>query len=79
MDRRNPPAIEHRDIGDLVKKVEALAADARRYQYLKSKLFWDDERDGGPGGRYWLAIFATTNRPDFDALVDSQANRGSVT
>lgn len=72
------PPMPHLDIGDLVEKVTALRADALRYRYLKSKLYWDDERDGGPGGRYWFSVFAKTNRPDFDALIDSQAKPAGV-
>lgn len=63
--------IEHRDITGLIQQVEKLRADADRYAYLKAHMFWDDERDFGPGGRYWVAIRAETNRPDIDALIDS--------
>jgi hypothetical protein len=64
-------------IRKLLNERDALLIEATRYRYLKSIMYWDDERDFGPGGRYWLALLAKERKPDIDALIDSQASGGT--
>lgn len=60
---------------DHIKQLERQLAEARkdaeRYRWLKPRWYWDDERDMGPGGRYWVAISVKKGRPQLDAAIDS--------
>ena len=52
---------------------ERLKADAARYQHLKSLAVFNDERDMGPGGRWWIALWVDRRPVDntLDAATDA--------
>jgi hypothetical protein len=45
--------------------------DAERYQHLAKIAHWEDERDMGPGGRYWISIMVDKGKPTFEKAVDA--------
>ena len=45
--------------------------DAERYHHLAKIVRWEDERDMGPGGRYWISIMVDKGKPTFQEAVDA--------
>jgi len=66
----HPPSAE---LARLRAENERLKADAARYQHLKSLAVFNDERDMGPGGRWWIALWVDRRPVDntLDAATDA--------
>jgi hypothetical protein len=45
--------------------------DALRYRKLAKVAHWEDERDMGPGGRYWISVLVSEGNPTFNEAIDS--------
>ncbi len=56
----------------LQEEVARLKPDAERWRALK--WHWDDERDMGPGGRWWCSIMCD-NKPATPAAAIDQARK----
>lgn len=54
-------------------EVEALRADAERYRHLRSRAYWVDERDMGPGGLWsmYVSVDLAPAASDGDAALDA--------
>ncbi|MEZ2310807.1 hypothetical protein AB6809_29605 [Paraburkholderia sp. RCC_158] len=62
-----PPAMSRR----VVKVIEATSEDAERYRFLRDHAHWEDERDCGPGGRWWVSVNVKKGRPNMEKAVDA--------
>ena len=70
-----PPSDE---LARLRAENERLKADAARYQHLKSIAGFNDERDMGPGGHWWIAVRVDRRPVDntLDAAIDAAMAQG---
>jgi hypothetical protein len=48
------------------------AEDAERYRWLRDHAHWEDERDCGPGGRWWVSVSVKRGHPSMDKAVDAE-------
>ena len=55
----------------LLDRLEAAEKDAQRWRWLRDKARWEDERDMGPGGRWWAAVLVKRGNPTLDAAIDA--------
>lgn len=48
-----------------------LRKDAERFLALERIVHWEQERDMGPGGRYWMAVHVSSGNPTLREAIDA--------
>jgi hypothetical protein len=58
-------------IAEQVREIEGLRKDAERFLALERIVHWEQERDMGPGGRYWVAVHVSSGNPTLREAIDA--------
>jgi len=68
-------AYEQRD--EARRALTASEKDAARWRWVRNLWHWSDERDMGPGGRFWCAIMVNKGRPTLEDHIDTAMEKAN--